>query len=82
VIPLPSKKSRKVEKTLDFLEYPDTEEWLGKELVEEGNRFLNNSPSKENLIIMYLIAKKNWILAMKENNELQVALNISRGGKD
>ena len=69
---------------LDFSGYPETEtkEWLGEELIEEGNRLLNNSPNKNKLIIMYLIAKKNWLEAMEDARKTQVALNISRKDKD
>jgi len=46
-------------------------EWLGKELVEEGNKLLNNCPEKNDLIVRFLIAKQNWNLSMKEIGELK-----------
>jgi len=56
-------------KKLDLSE--DLQKWLGKELTEEGNNLLNNSPDKSDLIIRFLIAKKNWVLALGEIKELE-----------
>ena len=62
-------------KKLDFnkidLDNDGTEEWLGKELVEEGNKLLNDCLEKEEIIVRFLIAKNNWNIAMKEIKELE-----------
>lgn len=62
-------------KKLDFnkidLDNDGTEEWLGKELVEEGNNLLNDCLEKEEIIVRFLIAKNNWNIAMKEIKELE-----------
>lgn len=76
-------------KKLDFAKFnteDDTAEWLGEKLVEEGNKLLNNCPDKDDLIVRFLIAKKNWLLALgeieeleKEVEKLEAQINILRG---
>jgi hypothetical protein len=61
-------------KKLDFND--DLEKWLGESLVKEGNRLINNCPDKDDLIIRYLIAKKNWLISLQEIKELDVQINI------
>ena len=56
--------------------------WLGSKLVKEGNRLLNNSPSKEELIKRFLIAKRNWELALGEVKKLEVELKITQRGME
>lgn len=82
-------RKKLLKKRLDFAKFnpenDDTEEWLGKELVEEGNKLLNNCPDRDDLIVRFLIAKKNWNLAMQEiadleekNRKLEVQIQILR----
>jgi hypothetical protein len=73
------KKLRK--KKLDFDKFnpenDDTEKWLGKELVEEGNNLLNDSSIDRNeLIIRYLIQTMNWLISLEENKKLDAQIQI------
>ena len=56
--------------------------WLGNKLVREGNKLLNNSPPKEKLITMFLIAKRNWELALGEVKKLEAELKIAQRGME
>lgn len=56
--------------------------WLGKRLVTKGNKLLNNSPSKEELIKRFLIAERNWQLALGEVKKLEVELRIAQRGRE
>ena len=68
-------------KRLDFAKFSpendDTEEWLGKELVKEGNELLNDSSIDRNeLIIRYLIQTMNWLISLGENKKLDAQIQI------
>lgn len=59
----------------------DFESWLGKELIEKGNKILNNCPSKEELIVQILIMNRNWELALGEIKKLEAQIQILMRGK-
>jgi len=69
---------------LDFSNYPDTKEWLGEKLVQQGEETLNNRALNRNdLVIHALICERNWEISMgetkkveDERDKLQKQLNI------
>lgn len=54
----------------------DFEKWLGEELIKEGNELLNNSPSKEEIIVRYLIQSRNFQEALSEIKKLEAQIQI------
>lgn len=72
---------RKKKKMLDFDKLipdrdKDFEKWLGEELIKEGNELLNNSPSKEEIIVRYLIQSRNFQEALSEIKKLEAQIQI------
>lgn len=49
----------------------ECEKWLGKELEEEKRVLNEQHLSREDLARLYIISRKNWLLAMGEIKELE-----------
>jgi hypothetical protein len=57
---------------LDFSNFPDTKDWLGAKIVQQGEETLNNRALNRNdLVIHALICERNWEISLEETKKVE-----------